>query len=79
MNHCSLLQGAIEQQSYGMRTRNGGVCYPRLVQDCQRKKGNKHITMPFLEQGGYFDVPIQVGTQEQTQRSLLLLHLLSFP
>ena len=55
-----VLQAAVEQQPVGMRTRNGGSCNYRPPEDVQRRKGNKHITMHFLEQGGYFDVPIQV-------------------
>ena len=45
----------------GVRTRNGGSSQHRPAEESQRRKGNKHITMQFLEQGGYFDVPIQVS------------------
>ena len=44
-----------------MRTRNGGGAYHQPVEESQKKKGNKHITMQYLEQGGYFDVPIHVS------------------
>lgn len=56
------------QASGGMRTRNGGGYH---AEEAQKKKGNKHITMQYLEQGGYFDVPIHVS-----QTSLACLHCL---
>lgn len=37
----------------GQKNRKGG-------RQCGRKRGNRHITMKFLEEGGYFDAPIQV-------------------
>lgn len=57
---CCVLQAAVVQQSCGMRTRNNGGGY-QPAEGCQKKKGNKHITMQFLEQGGFFDVPIHVS------------------
>lgn len=57
---CCVLQAAVVQQSCGMRTRNGGGGH-QPAEGCQKKKGNKHITMQYLEQGGYFDVPIHVS------------------
>lgn len=37
-----------------------GQIGPSGARKCGRKRGNKHITLKFLEDGGYFDAPIQV-------------------
>lgn len=55
------LQAAEVQLSCGMRTKNGGGHQHQPAEESQKKKGNKHITMLYLEQGGYFDVPIHVS------------------
>lgn len=56
-----VLQCAAAADSIARRTRNGGggSCRPHASE--QKRKGHKHITMQFLEEGGYFDAPIQVS------------------
>lgn len=74
---CRVSQAAVVQQSCGMRTRNGGGGYLQPAEESQKKKGNKHITMQYLEQGGYFDVPIHVSqTGLPCQACLHCLHCL---
>ena len=61
-----MLQCAAGVDSIARRTRNGGggSCRPHASE--QKRKGNKHITMQFLEEGGYFDAPIQVSLPLQS-------------
>ena len=68
---CCVWQAAVVQQSCGMRTRNGGGGYQQSAEELQKKKGNKHITMQYLEQGGYFDVPIHVSQTGLLSRACL--------
>ena len=68
---CCVWQAAVVQQSCGMRTRNGGGRYQQYAEESQKKKGNKHITMQYLEQGGYFDVPIHVSQTGLLSRACL--------
>ena len=56
-----VLQCGAAADSIARRTRNGGGGSCRPPASEQKRKGNKHITMQFLEEGGYFDAPIQVG------------------
>lgn len=57
-----MVQGPAVVDSVATRTRNGGSCSYRPNPAEQKRKCNKHITMKFLEEGGYFDAPIQVQT-----------------
>jgi len=56
-----VLQCGAAADSIARRTRNGGGGSCRPPASEQKRKGNKHITMQFLEEGGYFDAPIQVS------------------
>ncbi len=56
-----VLQRGVAADSIARRTRNGGGGSCRPPASEQKRKGNKHITMQFLEEGGYFDAPIQVS------------------
>lgn len=64
-------QAELPFQPVGMRTRNGGSSKSRPPREEKRKRGTKHITMDFLEEGGYFDAPIQVCNPSNPKVTLI--------